>query len=120
VKEREKVQRAGASNAKGGSAAPSSTDAAREARRRQREAEQALAKAEQEVARLEAQVAEVTRALDDPELYVTPAGVERATKLGVELENGRAQLDAALARWATATETLERLAGAARGGFITA
>jgi ATP-binding cassette subfamily F protein 3 len=120
VKEREKVQRAGASNAKGGGAAPSNTDAAREARRRQREAEQALAKAEQEVARLEAQVAELTHALDDPELYVTPAGVERATKLGVELEKGRAQLDAALARWATATETLERLAGAARGGFITA
>jgi hypothetical protein len=46
--------------------------------------------------------------------------VERATKLGGELEKGRAQLDAALARWATATETLERLAGAARGGFITA
>jgi ATP-binding cassette subfamily F protein 3 len=111
VKEREKVQRS-ASSSNGRSAPPAAADQSREARRQQRQAEQALAQAEQQVARLEARVAELTRALDDPELYVTPAGVARATKLGAELETERTRLDAALAAWAAATEAAERVAGA--------
>ncbi len=116
VKEREKVHRASSTsstNAKSaGSASSSGTERSRDARRQQRQAEQALAQAEQQVGRLEARVAEITRELDDPELYVKPAGVERARKLGVELETLRVQLDAALAQWASATEAVERGAGA--------
>ena len=123
VKEREKVQR-GAAQKQGGAASTqgragadqgrsgTNGDQSRELRRQQRQAEQALAQAEQQVGRLEARVGEISRELDDPELYVKPAGVERAAKLGKELEKVRAQLDAALAQWATATEAVERLAGA--------
>jgi ATP-binding cassette subfamily F protein 3 len=106
VKERQKVQGGSMAN-QGGAASPK-----KDARRQQRHAEEAVAKAEQQVARLEARVAELTRALDEPDLYVTPEGVERARKLGVELDAEREQLDRALAEWAAATERMEQLGGA--------
>ena len=123
VKERQKVQQRSqspqstrAAQSENGSDARAGRDGreaqSRETRRQQRQAEQALQRAEQDVARLEARVAELTRELDDPELYVKAGGVERATKLGAELDRTRTQLDAALAEWATATEAVERLAAA--------
>ena len=68
--------------------------------------------AEGEVARLEAQVQALTQALEDPELYTTPAGVSKSAAMGVELERAKRALDAALERWTAATEQAERAAEA--------
>ncbi len=69
-------------------------------RRGQREIEAA----EREVERLEARVAELTRALEDPELYTAPDGARRAAALGAELERAKGELDAALERWEAVVE----------------
>ena len=73
-----------------------------------RQARRALAEAEAAVERLEGQVATLTATLEDPDLYVTPEGTKRATGLGKDLDRARAELDAALAVWAEATEQAER------------
>jgi hypothetical protein len=73
--------------------------ASREDRAAKRTAQRDLERAEAEVGRLEARVADITRALEDPQLYTTAEGVARATSLGVELDAARRALDDALARW---------------------
>ena len=82
-------------------------DASRDDRAARRAAHRELERAEKDVARLEAKVAEITAALEDPELYTTPAGVTRAQTLGVELDGSRAALDEAIARWERAVEVAE-------------
>ncbi|HJR67033.1 MAG TPA: ABC-F family ATP-binding cassette domain-containing protein [Gemmatimonadaceae bacterium] len=82
-------------------------DASRDDRAARRAAHRELERAEKDVARLEAKVAEITAALEDPELYTTPAGVTRAQTLGVELDESRAALDDAIARWERAVEVAE-------------
>ena len=82
-------------------------DASRDDRAARRVAHRELERAEKDVARLEAKVAEITAALEDPELYTTPAGVTRAQTLGVELDESRAALDDAIARWERAVEVAE-------------
>jgi ATP-binding cassette, subfamily F, member 3 len=77
----------------------------------QRKARRDVENAEADVATLEAKVGELTAALGDPELYATGEGVTRARQLGVELDTARAALDAALERWARATEVLESVGG---------
>src|SRR5687768_16313300 len=72
-----------------------------------RAAERELDRAEKDVARLEARVSQITAALEDPELYTTPAGVTRAQALGTELDETRVALDAAIARWERAVEVAE-------------
>jgi ATP-binding cassette subfamily F protein 3 len=78
-------------------------------RRQLRQAQERAARAERAVADLERQVGLVTAALDDPELYTRPNGVEEATRLGAQLDALRAQLDAALADWEQDTASLESL-----------
>ena len=72
-----------------------------------RQARRTLADAEAAVERLEAKVAELTATLEDPDLYLTPDGTRRATGLGKDLDRARVELDAALARWAEATDAAE-------------
>src|SRR5687767_9833048 len=79
----------------------------RDDRTARRAAQRELERAEKEVARLESRVTEITAALEDPELYTTPAGVSRANALGTELDQARAALDDAIARWERAVEVAE-------------
>jgi hypothetical protein len=79
----------------------------REDRAAKRTAQRDLERAEAEVGRLEARVAEVTRVLEDPQLYTTSEGVARATALGVELDAARRALDEAIARWERAVQVVE-------------
>jgi ATP-binding cassette subfamily F protein 3 len=79
----------------------------RDERRRQRTLEEALARAEADVTRLEGEIERLTRELEDPALYADADGARRAGDLGQTLDQARAALDAALARWAEASEALE-------------
>jgi ATP-binding cassette subfamily F protein 3 len=72
-----------------------------------RRAERAVAEAESEVTAWEARVETVRAALEHPELYLTPEGARRAGDLGRELEEARRGLEAALARWESATRAAE-------------
>lgn len=80
--------------------APSPKDDRKKERRAQRE----LEVAEQEIEKLEARTQELTRALEDPELYTRPNGVEDAKRLGAELERVKRDMEAAFERWTAATE----------------
>ena len=72
-----------------------------------RAAKRALDEAEQEVSAREGRVAELTRALEDPELYTTPEGTKKATSLGAELDAAKRALDNAIAAWEKAVEAVE-------------
>ncbi len=74
-----------------------------------RSAQRSAEAAEARVAAAEAEVNRLTAALGDPELYATPSGVARSSRLGSELDAARRALDAALEEWTLATETVERL-----------
>ena len=79
-------------------------------RRRQsarRSAERAVADAEAQVESCERKVGALAAELEDPELYVTPEGADKASRLGAELELARRALDEALASWERATSALE-------------
>ena len=97
VHERQKVVRAGTREKAAGT----------DRRRQQKAAEEALARLELRVAELEAQVASLTSALEDPSLYTRPNGVSEATRLGMELDAARRELDEVLAQWTKASERLE-------------
>jgi ATP-binding cassette subfamily F protein 3 len=79
----------------------------RDDRAARRTAHRELERAEKDVARLERRIAEITAALEDPELYTTALGVNRAQMLGAELDDARVTLDEAIARWERAVETVE-------------
>jgi ATP-binding cassette subfamily F protein 3 len=83
--------------------------ASADVRRQLREAQERAARAERAVEDLERDVGLVPAALDDPELYTRPNGVEEASRLGARLDALRAQLDAALAAWEQDTASLESL-----------
>jgi ATP-binding cassette subfamily F protein 3 len=74
-----------------------------------RKARKSVDDAEQRVATLEARVAELTTALADPELYTTPEGTQRASRLGKDLDAAKRDLDRALEDWTAATEALEEM-----------
>jgi ATP-binding cassette subfamily F protein 3 len=78
-------------------------------RRQLRQARERAERAEREVTELEAEVSTVTAALDDPELYTRPSGVEEARRLGARLEALRARLEVALTTWEEETASLESL-----------
>jgi ATP-binding cassette, subfamily F, member 3 len=101
VKEKQRTQRQ----------ASGRSDSRAEMKRLAREVDAAAARVEEH----ERSVSELTSALEDPELYQTPQGVERGHRLGTQLEEARSQLDAALERWAELTSALEELDAAARG-----
>lgn len=67
--------------------------------RANRAARRALDAAEADVTRIDARVAELTALLEDPSLYGSPSGVERARELSGELDIAKRELDAAVGRW---------------------
>jgi ATP-binding cassette, subfamily F, member 3 len=82
-------------------------------RRLLRTAERDLADAEADVDRIESTVQALTAALEDPALYARSDGVADARRFGVELETQKRALDAAIARWTAASESVETHAAAA-------
>jgi ATP-binding cassette subfamily F protein 3 len=93
VKERQKTQR-------------STTGQQRDAQAASRGARRELEQVESAVARLEARVAELTAALEDPALYTSADGTQRAHGLSAELERVRRELDSALERWGALVESV--------------
>jgi len=79
---------------------------AKDARRKQRLVQRELQDQEAEIESLEARIATLTSALEDPQLYTRPEGVDEAKKLGMELERLKRQMDDALARWTAASEAV--------------
>jgi len=77
-------------------------DALRAARRQ-------VAELETTINELEARIDELTRSLEDPDLYTQPNGPARATTLGAELERLKRELDPALENWGNASEALDAL-----------
>ena len=75
-----------------------------------RDAKRAVETAEAEVSRHEARVGELTRALEDPELYTTSDGTKKAKTLGSELDAAKRALDKAISAWERAVEASERAA----------
>jgi ATP-binding cassette subfamily F protein 3 len=100
VHEKQRVSRAGAARDR----------AIASDRREARAVHQRMAAAEARVAELEARVASLTAALDNPDLYARPDGVQEARRLGAELDERKSELDAALDAWASASERVEALA----------
>jgi ATP-binding cassette subfamily F protein 3 len=82
-------------------------DQRRKRNSRRRSAERALAEAERRVNERERIVEELRSRLEDPALYVTPDGAAQAHRLGAELEEARAGLEAAFAEWEAATRAME-------------
>jgi len=80
-------------------------------RRLLRAAEKALADAELRVSTLETSIAELTAKLEDPSLYDTPAGIQKATQWGKQLDDEREALDEAMHAWSVAEEALAVLKG---------
>jgi ATP-binding cassette subfamily F protein 3 len=77
-----------------------------------RQARDRAADAERKVSEIDGEITTLTTTLDDPELYTKSGGVERAHKLGAQLDSLRARLDKALAAWEQETAALEALARA--------
>jgi ATP-binding cassette subfamily F protein 3 len=65
--------------------------------------------AEKEVALLEKRVLELTKLLEDPELYTTREGTEKSLLAGKELDEARRRLDIAIEKWTAVTERAEEL-----------
>jgi ATP-binding cassette subfamily F protein 3 len=78
-------------------------------RKEQRLAEKALADAELRVNTLESHIADLNSQLEDTSLYDTPEGIQRAQKLGQQLDEARDQLDEAMYEWSNAAERKQAL-----------
>ena len=65
----------------------------------ERDKRRAAETAERDVAQLEEKVKEITIRLADPELYISPGGIERSLMLGKELDKLRTRLDQAIELW---------------------
>ena len=89
--------------------AAKSTRNARDLTRELRRAQRVVEENEKQIESLEKQIADVGAALEDPELYTRPAGVNEAKTLGAQLERAKQELDVALERWTAATEEVEAL-----------
>ena len=72
-----------------------------------RKARLAVEEVEKRVATLEQQVTSLSAELEDPALYTSASGPQRAHALGAQLEKVRASLDKALAEWTQLTEAAE-------------
>lgn len=101
VHEKQKLQRRESSRAGGGDR----DDGRKELRRVSRQLEEL----EGRIATLESGVGGLTALLNDPSIYATPEGIERAHRASAELEESRRALDAALEEWTTLTERVEAL-----------
>jgi ATP-binding cassette subfamily F protein 3 len=80
--------------------------AGRDQRKQSRDAERRLERAEREAQRLESEAAALQAELDDPALYASPGGAQKAKMLGAQLDGVRAQLERALEEWAAAEEAV--------------
>jgi ATP-binding cassette, subfamily F, member 3 len=78
----------------------------RDARRSARRRVNAL---ETTISSLETRIDELTRTLEDPELYTQTKGPIRATVLGTELERLKRELERTLEDWGSASEALDAL-----------
>jgi ATP-binding cassette subfamily F protein 3 len=76
-----------------------------------REVRRKVIEIEKEVAILEARVVELSSLLEDPELYTTTGGTDKAVGTGKLLDEARRALDAAIERWTSITERAEQLSG---------
>ncbi|MDF1504446.1 ABC-F family ATP-binding cassette domain-containing protein [Roseisolibacter sp. H3M3-2] len=74
----------------------------RDARKAGRDAQRHVERAERRAAELEAEVARLQAELDDPTLYATAEGVQRAAAMARTLDERKVALDAALAEGAEA------------------
>jgi ATP-binding cassette subfamily F protein 3 len=81
-------------------------DALRSARRR-------VSEIESEIQRLETRIEELTRTLEDPDLYTQTNGPARATELGEQLDRHKRDLERALEGWGVASELLDTLTATA-------
>jgi len=81
-------------------------------RKELRDLRRSVEESEKEVGRLEAQVVELSSVLEDPELYTTREGTERALVIGKQLDEARRALDLAIERWTSVTERVEQLSTA--------
>ena len=86
-----------------------STRNARDLTRELRRAQKIVEENEKQIESLESQIAAIGAALENPELYTRPAGLNEAKTLGVQIERAKQDLDAALERWTAATEEVETL-----------
>ena len=75
-----------------------------------REVQRQVEEVEREIAVLEESVSELTRLLEDPELYTSREGTEKSLAAGKDLEDRRRKLDTAIERWTALTERAEKLA----------
>ena len=85
-------------------------DSADDSRANLREIRRQVEEVEREIAALEAGVGELTRLLEDPELYTSREGTEKSLAAGKDLEDRRRELEAAIERWTALTERAEKLA----------
>jgi ATP-binding cassette subfamily F protein 3 len=76
----------------------------RDERRKQRSSQADLQKVEARISELEQRIATVSAALEDPELYTKPGGVDEAAKRGREIETLKRELDSEMARWTAMAE----------------
>ena len=74
-----------------------------------RELRRRMEEAEREVAVLEKKISELTSLLEDPDLYTTREGTDKALVVGKQLDETRQLLDRAIERWTAATELVEQL-----------
>jgi ATP-binding cassette, subfamily F, member 3 len=84
-------------------------DSNRSDRNQVRAAQKRVEDLEREIHTLEARVTEISRELEDPELYTRTDGLERASRLGIELDRLKPALERAIENWGTATEALDTL-----------
>ena len=82
-------------------------DGERESRNALRAAQKRVADLEAAILTLEATIGDLTKELEDPELYTRPSGVDRARYLGGELERRKKELERALEDWGSASDALD-------------
>ena len=75
-----------------------------------RELRRRVEESEKEVATLEIRIRHLTAMLEDPELYTSRDGTERALVAGRQLDETRRSLDRAIENWTAITERVEKLA----------
>jgi ATP-binding cassette subfamily F protein 3 len=85
-------------------------DSTDDSRANLREVQRQVEEVEREIAVLERDVGELTRLLEDPELYTSREGTEKSLAAGKDLEHLRRKLDSAIERWTALTERAEKLA----------
>jgi ATP-binding cassette subfamily F protein 3 len=87
----------------------STNDARGDIRKEARRLQKLLADAELRVASLESRVHQLERTLEDTTLYDSTQGIEKAQRLGKELDEARDSLEEAMHEWSAAAERFDAL-----------